>query len=139
MRCSIICTTHICATHKTQNWSDVRWLHAPSYWYLTLSKRGKEDNLAIHSSLFYAKLLINRDYRSDWTKVQSHRFNSLKVDEHTCHKICNILVFIKQRGNAQMKRFGKQEDHNFQTSSRYLYYIQSSIFHTTYITHPYHI
>ena len=69
MRCSIICTTHICATPKTQNWSAVRWLHAPSYWYLTLTaKRGKEDNLAIHSSPFCAKLLINRDYRSDWTK-----------------------------------------------------------------------
>jgi len=67
----------------------------------------KGDNLAIHSSPLCATLLINKDHRSDWTKIESPRFNSLKVDEHTCHKICNILVFIKQRENAQMKRFGK--------------------------------
>ena len=31
-------------------------------------QKGKEDNLAIHSSLFCATLQINRDHRSDWTK-----------------------------------------------------------------------
>ena len=32
-------------------------------------QKGKENNLAIHSSSLCAMLLNNRDYRSDWTKI----------------------------------------------------------------------
>ena len=48
-------------------------------------------------------------------------------------KFATSLVFIKQRENAQTKRFGKYDDPDFQTGSRYLYYIQSSLVLTTYI------